>query len=49
MSYLTPLKEGDPEPIPFYIQIEKEPSPRVIKPHLPFYLLNPELLDTAKV
>ena len=30
-------------------KVEKLPSPRVIRPHLPFYLLPPELLDTAKV
>lgn len=30
-------------------QIEKMPSPRVLKCHLPFYLLPPNLLDTAKV
>jgi len=28
--------------------VEKMPSPRVIKSHLPFYLLNPKLLDTCK-
>ncbi|XP_046448178.1 sulfotransferase 1B1-like isoform X1 [Daphnia pulex] len=30
-------------------KVEKLPSPRVIRPHLPFYLLPPELLDTTKV
>nr|CAH0099007.1 unnamed protein product [Daphnia galeata] len=30
-------------------KVEKMPSPRVIKSHLPFYLLNPKLLDTCKV
>ena len=25
------------------------PSPRVIKSHLPFHMLNPQLLDTSKV
>lgn len=29
--------------------IENLPSPRVIKTHLPFYLLHPKLLDTSKV
>lgn len=30
-------------------KVEKMPSPRVIKSHLPFHLLPPDLLDTAKV
>lgn len=30
-------------------KVEQLPSPRVIRPHLPFYLLPPELLDTSKV
>ncbi len=30
-------------------KVEKLPSPRVIRPHLPFYLLPSELLDTAKI
>lgn len=30
-------------------KVEQLPSPRVIRPHLPFYLLPPQLLDTAKV
>lgn len=29
--------------------IEKMESPRVIKSHMPFFLLNPTLLDTSKV
>jgi len=29
--------------------IDKMSSPRVLKSHLPFYLLNPKLLDTCKV
>jgi hypothetical protein len=29
--------------------IANMPSPRVIKCHLPFYMLNPHLLDTSKV
>ena len=29
--------------------IDKMPSPRVIKSHLPFYLLPPQLLETCKV
>ena len=30
-------------------KVEALPSPRVIRPHLPFYLLPPDLLDTSKV
>ena len=30
-------------------KIDKMPSPRVIRPHLPFNLLPPKLLDTSKV
>ena len=30
-------------------KINKMPSPRVIKSHMPFYLLHPDLLDTCKV
>lgn len=29
--------------------LEKMPSPRIMKSHLPFYLLHPELLSTSKV
>ena len=29
--------------------LSKLPSPRIIKTHLPFYLLHPKLLDTSKV
>jgi len=30
-------------------KIEEMPSPRIIKSHLPFYLLPPRLVDTCKV
>ena len=30
-------------------EIDGMASPRVLKSHLPFYLLNPKLLDTCKV
>ena len=30
-------------------KIDQLPSPRVIKTHMPFYLLNPALLDACKV
>ena len=30
-------------------KVSRLPSPRVIKSHLPFYLLHPQLLDTSKV
>lgn len=29
--------------------VDKMPSPRVIKTHLPFNLLHPKVLDTSKV
>ena len=28
---------------------DRVPSPRLIRPHMPFYLLDPNLLDTCKV
>ena len=31
------------------IDINSMPSPRIIKPHLPLYLLHPEIIDTSKV
>ena len=31
------------------VQFERMESPRVIKSHMPLYLLNPTLLDTSKV
>jgi len=30
-------------------ELERMTTPRVIKTHLPLYLLNPKLLDTSKV
>ena len=30
-------------------EYDQVPSPRLIRPHFPFYLLHPELLDTCKV
>ena len=39
------LKNSVPSPE----EIDKLPSPRVVKSHLPFYLLHPELLYTSKV
>lgn len=45
MVYMGPIKAA-----PGYAsQLEEKPSPRIIKPHLPFYLLHPTLVDTAKV
>ena len=35
--------------IPTLETIELLPSPRVLKSHLPLYLLHPKLLDTSKV
>ena len=41
---------GPTKPEPgFAAEIEAKPSPRIIKPHLPFYLLHPTLVDTSKV
>ena len=37
------------EAIPTLGEIDNMQSPRVLKSHLPFYLLNPKLLDTCKV
>ncbi|XP_057376853.1 sulfotransferase 1A3-like isoform X1 [Daphnia carinata] len=56
----SPYLEGDflqsPERMPQEIRdcwslesMAKRPSPRIIKSHLPFYLLPPKLLDTCKV
>ena len=45
MVYMGPIK-----PAPgFASQIKEKPAPRIIKPHLPFYLLHPTLVETAKV
>jgi hypothetical protein len=52
MAYLTPASKRQHHLNPMAItadQIEKMPSPRIIRPHLPFYLLHPKLLDTSKV
>ena len=49
MPYLT----SDPAILAQIIKmmgnVDKMPSPRVIKSHLPFYLLHPNLLETSKV
>ena len=33
----------------FAAEIEAKPLPRIIKSHLPFYLLHPTLVETSKV
>lgn len=52
LPYMIPSKFTPPEfqkmTIPLEV-IERMPSPRAIKSHLPFYLLPPKLLDTSKV
>ena len=49
MPYLT----SDPAMLAQIIKmmgnVDKMPSPRVIKTHLPFFLLHPNLLETSKV
>ncbi len=50
-EFETPLDNYPPE-IRDVIKLEvreKMPSPRILQTHLPFYLLHPDLLDTAKV
>lgn len=46
MAYFTPPRPGAK---PFSVVIDKKPAPRVIKTHLPFYLMHPKLLETSKV
>ncbi len=46
MDYFTPPRPGEK---PFSVAIEKTPPPRVIKTHLPFFLVHPKLLETSKV
>ncbi|KAI9563009.1 hypothetical protein GHT06_010465 [Daphnia sinensis] len=49
MPYLTSRMYGIKDMLMTVDKVEQLPSPRVIRPHLPFYLLPPQLLDTAKV
>ena len=46
LAYLGPPRPGMES---FAVQIDRKPSPRIIKTHLPFYLMHPKLLETAKV
>jgi hypothetical protein len=54
-SYLNPepfKQKTNPSENPIITSAAKFnslPSPRIIRPHLPFFLLPPKLLDTAKV
>lgn len=51
-SRIASLRTAPPEVhvmVPKVDVIERIPSPRVIKSHLPFSLLHPQLLDTSKV
>ena len=51
MAYLSPASvRKQPNPMAITAaQINQMPSPRIIRPHLPFYLLPPKLLDISKV
>lgn len=49
MPYLTSELEVQPYLAQHLQNVEKMPSPRILKSHLPFYLLHPKLLDTSKV
>ncbi len=52
MPYMIPPGLAPPEFDKMILtleMVENMPSPRVIKSHLPFYLLHPKLLDTSKV
>ena len=53
-QWMTPeqLKRLEEHKLPFFRtpkEIDALPSPRVIRPHLPLDLLNPNLLDSTKV
>ena len=49
VPFLTSETELSPQRNKMLNSAEKMPSPRVLKSHLPFYLLHPKLLDTSKV
>lgn len=52
MPYIVSPKTAPPELVKIMLPLEavdQMPSPRVIKSHLPFNFLNPNLLDTCKV
>ena len=49
VPFLNADTKLSPTMIKMLNSFEKMPSPRIFKSHLPFYLLHPELLDTAKV
>lgn len=49
LPYLTSGPMGNLT-LPFTVDsVDQLPSPRVIRPHLPFSLLPPDLLDNSKV
>ena len=49
-SYFVPRSMRAMLPPPTMVaDLEAAPSPRIIRPHLPFYLLPPNLLETSKV
>ncbi|XP_057376595.1 sulfotransferase 1E1-like [Daphnia carinata] len=49
LPFLTSEIELSPQMMNLLNSIEKMESPRVLKSHLPFYLLHPDLLETSKV
>ncbi|EFX76431.1 hypothetical protein DAPPUDRAFT_55135 [Daphnia pulex] len=49
MPYLSTKMQAMREMFMNVDKVEQLPSPRVIRPHMPMYLLPPTLLDTAKV
>jgi hypothetical protein len=49
MPYLSTRMQTMREMFMNVDKVEQLPSPRVIRPHMPMYLLPPTLLDTAKV
>ena len=49
MPYLSNKMQAMREMFMNVDKVEQLPSPRVLRPHLPFNLLPPQLLDTTKV
>ena len=49
VPFLNADTELSPEMSQMLNSVDKMPSPRILKSHLPFYLLHPQLLDTSKV
>ncbi|KAI9563465.1 hypothetical protein GHT06_010928 [Daphnia sinensis] len=49
MGYLSAMEGPMKKMVITVDKVDKLPSPRVIRPHLPMYLLPPDLLETSKV